>query len=395
MFTRGRRVYLDTAASTPVDADVYAAMKPYFSAHYGNPSSIHAEGRAAKAGLEDARSRCAEALAVKASEILFTGGGTEANNIALLGAVRALLDAGEKMDTIHVISTAIEHPSVKGVCEELKQQGASVTYVPVDSEGVVSVEAVRESLTKETKLVSIGYVNSEVGIVQNIRDIGRCIRGYEKEHGTKILFHTDASQAPLWENVLPHHLRIDLMTLDAKMLYGPKGAGLLYVAHGTRLVPVLFGGSQENGIRAGTENVALCVGLSCALKNAVAGRAEQSARVQTIRDTFITALREKIPSAQLNGSRTRRVANNINITIPGIDHEYLAVWLDKEGIAVSTKSACLGVRGSASYVLEELGLSQRESGAIRMTLGKETTQKDMAYTLKALVRFMQKFDRGN
>ncbi|MBL7045739.1 MAG: cysteine desulfurase [Parcubacteria group bacterium] len=390
-----RRIYLDNAAATKTDPKVVLEMQPFWSDKYGNPGGIHKEGVEAKKALESARSKVARALSVKADEIIFLGSGTESNNLAIGGVFRLAEESG-KLKEVHAITTKIEHPSVLDVFKNYEAKGAEVTYLDVDSDGLVSVNAVKSALRKNTILVSIMYVNSEIGTIEPISKVAQVIEWFNNENGTSILFHTDASQAPLFLNCMPHYLGVDLLTIDGQKINGPKGVGLLYKKNGVGLSAIINGGSQEGGLRPGTENVPLIVGLSVALADATAGYKELSDRVSDVRDYFLDEIEKKIPKAVINGSRKHRVANNINISIENVDGEFLVVYLDQNGISASTKSACLSRDSGSSYVVSALAREKDGTNLnpVRFTLGDETTKKDVDYAVGVILEFIQKFDRG-
>lgn len=371
------RVYLDHAAATPVREEVLAAMQPYFCDLYGNPSAIHQEGVAARAALEDARLRIARTLAVRLDEVTFTSGGTEGNNIAITGHVRSLHTRGVAYEDMEIIALATEHPSILRVLEEVAERGVTVTYLPVNEDGLLNSAALQAALTPKTRLVTVAYANSEVGVVQDLTKIGRMLAQYERDTGVAVALHTDACQAPLWLPCSLEALRVDAMTLDAGKFGGPKGVGILVHRPRMQLAPVLYGGSQERGLRPGTENVPLVVGMATALTLAQASWQSRQDKVIAVRDRGIKLLSD-IPGVVLNGSTTARVANNINISVRGIDTEFTVVVLDAAGIACATKSACAGAgSGSSSVVLAMTGDEARAAATMRLTLGEETTDDDV------------------
>lgn len=385
--SRAKYIYLDHAAATPVSSRVFAAMEPYFSDMYGNPSSVHTYGQAANTALEEARQTIATLLSVRSDNVYFTGSGTESNNIALFGVCEPLCDAGKK---VRIISTAAEHPSITRVLDALSDKGADVVYAPIDEQGRIDVAAFRELLTPETCMVSVGYANSETGVVQDIRELSRIIRAYNAVEDTKIVFHTDASQAPLWLPCEVERLGVDMLTLDAGKCYGPKGVGILVKRSHVVLHPHLFGGSQEQDIRPGTENVPSIVGASVALKEAVEGRGARTLKVAKMRDEALTALLT-IPGVVQNGSQTHRLANNINISIPDIDSEYAVIVLDTNGIGCSTRSACSGQDGSGSAVVRAMtGDEARANTTLRITLGEDSTRAELQKMVKVLREHVEK-----
>ncbi|MEX0930966.1 MAG: cysteine desulfurase family protein, partial [Candidatus Paceibacterota bacterium] len=320
-FSHKKRIYLDHAAATPVVPEVLKEMQPYFSDIYGNPSAIHAEGVRARNAVDDARTRIARILRIRPDDITFTSGGTESNNLALLGSVAAFRKKGLEPSDIEIISTEIEHPSILRVLKELEQEGCIVKYVPVDEDGTVRLADFSAALSKKTKIVTIAYANSETGVVQDLGQIGRTIRSFEKEHDAQIFFHTDASQAPLWLSCALESLHVDMMTLDAGKFCGPKGIGVLVHRPSVHINATIFGGSQEKGFRPGTENVPSIIGFARALELAQVRSKERSEKVAEVREYAIAQLRT-IEGLLVNGSETSRLANNINISIPNIDTEF-------------------------------------------------------------------------
>ncbi len=384
MWLSKRRIYLDHAAATPVLPEVLRIMKPYWNLHYGNPSSISKEGAIAREAVERARADVARTLRVRAENVTFTSGGTESNNLALFGAVKAITDAGVKESEVEIISTRVEHPSILRSLEHLEKTGCAVKYISVGEEGLISRQELEKLLSPKTRIVSVAYANSETGVVQDLGNIGRAIRAYEKKNNLKIIFHTDASQAPLWLPCALDALSIDMMTQDAGKCGGPKGIGVLVHRGQTKLSPILYGGSQEDNLRPGTENVPLIVGCAKAIETAQKGFEHRATKVARLRDEFIKEL-ETIKGVVLNGSRTHRLANNVNISIPGIDTEYAVVVLDKGGVACSTKSACSGSDGGRSAVVYEMTKDEgRANSTIRFSLGEKTTRRHLSEAVRLL-----------
>lgn len=369
------RIYLDHAATTPVDPRVVKAMIPYLTGNFGNPSSIYQEGRAAKKAVEESREKVAEILgAADAREIIFTGSGSEANNLAIAGVAWAYRKRGN-----HIITSAIEHHAVLETCKALEKHGFTVTYLPVDEYGLVAPEAVREAITDRTILVSLMYANNEVGTIQPIVEISKTLQ--EK----RVLFHTDAVQTV---GSIPLHLKelgVDLLSLSAHKFYGPKGTGALYVKKGTRLHRLIHGGAQERRLRAGTENVAGIVGMAKALELAVAGLEETVPRLVELRDYFISQLVSRIDHVKLNGHPTRRLPGNINVSFEFVEGESILLNLDRKGVAASSGSACTSGSLDPSHVLLAMGLSHETAhGSLRLTLGKENTKEQLDYVLGIL-----------
>ena len=375
------RIYLDYAAATPVREEVLTAMRPYFTEQFANPSAIHREGQHARQAVDGARMAVARLLKLRTEELTFTSGGTESNNLALFGVVEAAFAEGKRGQDIEVISTAIEHPSVLEALAALARRGVTVHFAQVDGEGRIKIESLKKLLSPQTLLVTFAYVNSELGVVQDVRTIVRAVR---EDFGTCFV-HLDASQAPLWLPCAMDSLGVDLMTLDAGKCYGPKGVGVLAHLRTVPLVPHLFGGGQERGLRPGTENVPLIVGCAEALRIAQAHWRERADEVGTLRDFFFDELTKAIPEVKINGSREHRVANNCNISIPGVDGEFAVVTLDARDIAASTRSACAGGTGSGSHVVAAItGDAERANSTLRFTLGEETTKEDIVRAVKAL-----------
>lgn len=379
-----RRIYLDHASAPIPDKRVYEAMRRV-EHFFGNPSAPHAEGRAARQQLESARSTIASLLAVKKDEIIFTSGGSESNNIAIRGLLRGLNNRGEKFGDIHLITSAIEHPSVADVVEECKQLGVVVTVLPVNNMGHIDITEALQALTDKTTIVTLAYVNGEIGTVEPIRKIALALRDRKKEIGGDVYIHTDAAQAGMFLDITAHTLGVDLMSVDALKLRGPKGCGVLFAKLMTPLSPIMFGGGQERGIRPGTESVVLAHGMAESLKYAVTHRRVRATNIEALRDYAMNALEREIPNVYINGDKKNRNPNNVHISITGVDGEYLATILDTHGIACSTRSACLGVDGTGSHVVRELGKSDAEAlGSLRFSLGEETRKGDIDYLILRL-----------
>lgn len=361
-------IYLDYAATTPLDSEVERAMQPFYQNIFANPSSVHSAGRAAKTAMEEAREGIAKKLHAQAAEIIFTSGGTEADNLAISGVMNANRPRGN-----HIITSAIEHHAILSCCERLAEEGVRVTYLPPDSDGRVSASQVAEAITPATVLVSVMYANNEIGSVQPIAEIGKLCRE------RKILFHCDAVQAAGALPLQVDELSIDLLSLSAHKIYGPKGVGLLYVRRGVRLQPLLLGGGQEQQQRAGSENVAGIIGFAKALE--IAGDKQETGQITALREQLIDGLLA-IPESSLNGSRSNRLAGNANISFSGIPGEALLRALDRVGIFVSTGSACSAGNGQASHVLRAMGQSLPHAlEAVRFTLGRATSEADIVQTI--------------
>lgn len=382
MWFKKQRIYLDYASTTPVHTEVEKAMRPYWRNSFGNASSIHTEGKVARTALITARESVAQSLGVQSDEVLFTSSGTESNNLAIQGVLNRKYKDGVGWEDMHVVSTAIEPSSIKEVLYIYEEKGVRVTYVSVDQDGLVRPQDVAEACTDNTVLVTLSYVNNEIGVVQPIRKISQAVKAVRED----IVIHADGAQAPLYHNVHMHTLGVDLLSLDAQKIYGPKGVGVLGVRRGTVVYPMLFGGAQEGGIRPGTENIPLIVGMSVALRRASRDYKTRAKRVGAVRDVGLSEIQRVLPESIVNGSLEKRTPSNINISLPGVDTEYLTLALDHEGFAVSTKSACLSGT-QTSHVVYALSKDEaRSSATLRITLGEETTKKDMQKFAQALAR---------
>ncbi|TMG44050.1 MAG: cysteine desulfurase [Chloroflexi bacterium] len=369
------RVYLDHAATTPVDPEVAEAMSRVLHDTHGNPSSIYAEGRAARAAVDRARDEVAAAIEAEPSEIVFTSGGTEADNLALRGALKARRDERDGL-----VTTAIEHHAVIDTARDLERYAhVRLTVVGVDRQGVVDPAAMREAIDERTSLVSVMHANNEIGTIEPIAEIG----GICRDLG--VTFHSDAVQTVGALEVDVRKIPIDLLSINAHKFYGPKGVGALYVRRGTRLATMQTGGGQEKGRRTGTENVAGIVGLGVAMRIARERRATESPRQARLRDRLISRVRTRVPDVVLNGHPTDRLPNNASFCVPGTDGESLIVALDLEGFAVSSGSACTSGETEPSHVLLALGLDREVAkGSLRVTVGRSTTEADVDAFVRAL-----------
>ena len=376
-----KRVYLDHAATTPVDPQVVTAMVPFFSEHFGNPSSIHGFGRDSRKAIEDARAAIAKMIgAAEPGEIIFTGSGSESDNMAIKGVAAAYRDKGN-----HIITSAIEHHAVYDTCKHLEKQGYKVTYLPVDGDGLVSPATLEAALTPETILVTIMHANNEVGVIQPIAAIGKILRE------RKILFHTDAVQTMGSIPVNVQELGVDLLSLAAHKFYGPKGVGALYVRRGVKLTPVIHGGGQERNRRAGTENIAGIVGMAKALELALQDLPASQTRITVLRDYLIDSVLQRFDHVRLNGHRTQRLPGNTNFSFEFIEGESLLLNLDLKGVAASSGSACTSGSLEPSHVLLAMGICHETAhGSLRLTLGKTTTREDIDYVLEILPEIVTK-----
>ncbi len=391
-----RKVYLDYAATTPVDKKVFKAMEPYFSEIYGNPSSIHSWGQEVQAVIDKARKQVAKFLHCKPSEIIFTGSASESNNFAIRGLLKALKRRKGAGGRVHIITSFIEHKAVLETCKDLEKDGVKITYLPVGAGGIINLDDLKSEITPETDLVSIMYVNNETGIIQPIKKIGEMLYEINKTKEHRIFFHTDAVQAANWLNCKVDDLRADLLTLSGHKIYGPKGVGVLYIRQGTPISPIITGGDQEWGLRAGTENVANIVGMGIAVSQ-IANSKSQITIIRKLRDKLVMGVL-KIFGSKLNGpafakaTAGEEMAPHIaNFSFEGIEGEALVMSLDQAGIAASTGSACTSRALLPSYVLMAMGLSELEAhSSLRVSLGKYTTEKEINYFLKVLPKVLEK-----
>lgn len=368
------RIYLDNGATTKMSQAAIHAMLPYMDTIYGNPSSLHSAGQAAAEALADARQRIANCLGCSAAEITFTSGGSEADNQAILSAARLGARKGKR----HIISTAFEHHAVLHTLNKLEKEGFTITLLDVHENGIVLPEQVRDAIREDTCLVTVMYANNEIGSIQPIREIGAVCR----EKG--VLFHTDAVQAA---GHLPIHVQeqnIDMLSLSAHKFHGPKGIGVLYARKGILLTPLIEGGAQERGKRAGTENVPAIMGMAAALDEACAHLDENVAKLTALRDKLIAGLSE-IPHSILNGDAVHRLPGNVNFCFEGIEGESLLLLLDDKGICASSGSACTSGSLDPSHVLLAIGrVHDIAHGSLRLTLSEEITAEDVAYTIQAV-----------
>jgi len=369
-----RRVYLDHSATTPVRAEVLAVMMPYFSAAFGNASSVHRWGQEAKLGVDTAREKVAHLIGATPREIIFTAGGTEADNLAIRGVTQSLKSKGN-----HIITSQIEHHAIIHTCEALEKQGFDVTYVGCDRYGMIDPEAVRAAITPKTILISIMHGQNEVGTVEPVGEIGKIARD------AGVLFHTDAVQSAGKVPVNVNDLHVDLLTLSGHKIYGPKGVGALYVRKGVKIAPVSTGGAHERGLRAGTENVPGIVGFGEACYLAEKDLQAESARLTILRDKLIDGILKNIPDTVLNGHPTQRLPHNVNVSVKFVEGESMLLNLDLLGIGASSGSACTSGSLEPSHVLLAMGLPHEIAhGSLRMTLGRSTTEKDVDYVIQVL-----------
>jgi len=378
MSMNSKPIYLDYAAATPVDPAVLAAMQPYFSDRFYNPSAGYLSAKAVAADLLGARQSVAHWLGAKPSEVIFTAGGTEANNLAIYG-VMSQFPAG------NVVFSSVEHESVRETAGQYDH-----TEAPVTSAGLVDVATLQTAITDSTVLVSIMYANNEIGTVQPLKEIATLLQKIRKVRVSAgnelpLYFHTDACQAANYLDLHAARLGVDLVTLNGGKIYGPKQSGVLYVKTGVNLQPLVLGGGQERGLRSGTENVAGAVGFAKALDSAQTMRVDESKRLVGLRDELITRLTPTLQDAIINGSLKKRLPNNISLSFPGVDNERLMMQLDERAILVAVGSACSASKDESSHVLKAIGLSDKDArSTLRFTLGRQTTEADISKTIAAL-----------
>ncbi|HKQ86266.1 MAG TPA: cysteine desulfurase family protein [Candidatus Acidoferrales bacterium] len=364
-------IYLDHNATTPVDPAVLEAMLPFLRDDFANASSVHSPGQRARAAVDQARESVAALIGARPSEIVFTSGGTEADNLAILGVIKASNAANK-----HVISTLIEHHAVLQTCQALEKEGVAVTYIAPDASGIISPDSLRRALRAETVLVSVMHANNELGTIQPVEEIGRIAQEGQ------IPFHVDAVQSAGKLPIDVREIGADLLSLSAHKFYGPKGVGALYVRSGSSIEPIFRGGQHERGLRPGTENVPGIVGMGKAAELARQHLAEDSARIAALRDRFESAMYESVPGIRTNGESARRVCNTTNITVPGASGESLVIALDLQGIACSTGAACSSGAIEPSHVLLAIGLGDDEArSSVRFSLGRTTTAAEIDHAI--------------
>lgn len=376
-----RRVYLDHSATTPVDPEVAELMMKYYTEKYGNPSSVHGFGREAKQALEAARRQVADLIGANSNEVIFTSGGTEADNLAILGTVEGLRNKGK-----HIITSCIEHHAVLDTCQYLGKDGYELTVIPVDKEGIISVEDVRKAIRPDTILISVMHANNEVGSIQPIAEIGKLAR----EHS--IVFHVDAVQSLGKIPINVEEMNIDLLTVSAHKIYGPKGVGALYIRKGVRVLPIVHGGGQEKKRRSGTENTPGIIGFGKACELAGQRMADDAKHQAKLRDKLMNGILERIKDVQVNGPiGDKRLPNNVNVSIRYIEGESLLLSLDMLGIAASSGSACTSGSLDPSHVLLAMGLVHEIAhGSLRFTLGRQNTEEDIDYVLEQLPKIVER-----
>ena len=379
-------VYLDHAGTTPLDSKVLEAMVPYFTQHFGNPSSLHSVGQEARYALDEARERVAGVLNCRPREIVFTAGGTESDNAAIHGVATALHETGN-----HIVTSSVEHHAVLHACQYLESQGFEVTYLSVDADGMVQPEAVYNAINERTTLVSIMYGNNEIGTINPISEIAKSVKKRAEELSRTIVFHTDAVQAAGYLSLDVAELGVDLLSLSGHKFHGPKGTGVLYMKRGSPYLPLIHGGGQERDRRSGTENIPGIIGLSLALEAADTVREETSQRCAALRDRIIDSVLQQIPGSRLNGHATQRLPNNANFSFTGVEGEPILLGLDMARIAASSGSACSSGSLEPSHVLLALGQSAEIArGSLRLTLGRDNTEDEVEYLLGVLVDLVRR-----
>lgn len=399
------KIYLDHAATTPTSVEVVNFMLPYFGEEYGNPSSLYSSGRKSRSVIEKSRANIANVLGVEKDEIIFTAGGTESDNMAILGIARANREYGN-----HILISSIEHKAVIESAKQLEKEGFIIEYIPVDKFGIIDVKDVMSRITDKTILISVMYANNEIGTIQPIRELAEAISNKQKaireensrsefssstnynlQTTTFPIFHTDACQAAGYLSLNVKDLGVDAITLNGSKIYGPKGIGILYKNKNVKIEPIIFGGGQERGLRSGTENLPAIVGFDFALSRVEDRREKEFTRLTELRDYFIEGLRAVIPDLVLNGHPTSRLPNNVHISIPGIEGESMLLMLDELGIQASTGSACSASDLQVSHVL--VAIKQDVSlmhGSLRFSLGEKTTPDACDYVISSLFSIVKK-----
>ncbi len=376
-----KRIYMDHSATTPVAPEVLEAMLPYFSEKFGNASSLHSFGLEAKEALEESREKVAGLLGAKPEEIIFTSGGTESDNLALKGIARKNQKSGK-----HIITTQVEHPAILECCRRLEKEGFEVTYLPVTNEGLVEIATLESAIRSDTILISVMHANNEVGTIQPLEAIGRLAA--EKD----IYLHTDAVQSVGKIPTDVNKLGVDLLSLSAHKLYGPKGVGALYIRKGTRLESIIQGGGHEHGLRSGTENIAGIVGMARAAELGRETMSTEAERLTRLRDRLAELVLLKVKEAWINGTMKERLPGNLNFGFKYVEGESLLLFLDSIGINVSTGSACSSHKLEPSHVLLSLGLKPEEChGSLRITLGRSNTMEEVDYVALGIARAVERF----
>ncbi len=367
-----KRIYMDYSATTPVDKEVIDEMAPYFGKYFGNPSSIHSFGRDAYDAIEKSRSKIADILNADADEIIFTSGGTESDNLGIMGVAYLNKDKRKRKGN-NIITSSIEHPAVLETCKYLEKQGFNIKYLPVDKYGLIRIEDLEEAISKDTFLITIMYANNEIGTIEPINEIGKIANKYD------VLFHTDGVQAVCKTPIDVKKLNIDLLSISSHKIYGPKGVGALYIRKGVKIRSLTHGGGQEKGLRSSTYNTTGIVGLGKACELGKIRLKEDMSQLKYLRDELIKNTL-KIELSYLNGHPIKRLVNNANFCFEAIEGESLNMMLDEKGIASATGSACSSKNLQASHVLTAIGLNpEKAHGSLRLTLGRENTERDIKY----------------
>jgi cysteine desulfurase len=378
-----KRIYMDHSATTPVAPEVLEAMLPYFSEKFGNASSLHGSGLVAREALEESRGKVAGLLGAHPEEVIFTSGGTESDNLALKGIA---YKSREKGLGNHIITTLVEHPAILETCRKMEAQGFEVTYLPVTKEGLVDLGILESAIRKDTILISVMHANNEIGTIQPLEEIGKIAK--EKD----ICFHTDAVQTA---GKIPIDIQkngLDLLSISAHKLYGPKGVGALYIRKGTRLDSIIQGGGHERNLRSGTENIPGIVGLAKATELAQQEMVGEANRLASLRDKLAKLVLDNVKDAWINGTMTKRLPSNLNFGFRYVEGESLLLFLDSKGIEVSTGSACSSHKLEPSHVLMALGLQPEEChGSLRITMGRSNTEEDVDYVAKSIIEAVQRF----
>jgi cysteine desulfurase len=368
------KVYMDYAAATPLDPQVIDAMLPYFRDKFGNPSSLHSTGSEPRKALNEAREKVAKLVAAKSTEIYFTSGGTESNNLAIKGVAYRNRDKGD-----HIITTGIEHISIVNICKDLAKDGFKITHLPVDKYGTVDPTKVEAEISKNTIIITLAYANGEIGTIQPIKEIGKIAR----EHG--VLLHVDSVPSVHQVPINVQEENIDLLSISSNDMYGPKGMGALYVKQGTKIEPIMQGGGQEMGLRSGSENIAEIVGFGKAAELARERMSDDSAHMIRLRDELIKEVLSNVPESYLNGHPKSRLPNNVHLRFSGVEGESLLLNLDEKGVSAATGSACSSKTLEPSHVLIGIGLNEVEAhGSLLFTLGRENREEEVDYVLQVI-----------
>ncbi len=390
-------IYLDHSATTSLDKRVFKKMQPYFSEKFGNASSIHSRGMEASQAVEEAREQIADFLNTSSEEIIFTSGATESDNLAIFGVAEQLQKDGHKLTDLHFITTSVEHPAVEEPFLKLKDQGAQVTFLPVQSNGVVDIKEVKNAIKDNTVLISMVYVNSEVGSKQPIEEVGKLVsaeknKRQNENNNLPLIFHSDAVQAANFFTCDVEKLQVDLLSLSGHKIYGPKGVGALYVRKGTKLIGQQIGGHQENNLRSGTYNVPAIVGMGEALTLVKKNQEENNKYLRKLQKKLITGIQKKIEDSFLNTDIENSTPAHVHFAFPGAEGEAVLMELDIEGICVSTGSACASTSLKSSPTLLAMGVPKEIThGAIRMTLGLDNTEDDVNKVLEILPKVIAKY----